>query len=287
MFAVELTPESIIEFYQEAQVLNDLKHEQVVTCLGITIIPPAIGVLMEYCPNGSLFDFLYKKKNIHAMSEPRDSDSSVLGLRMSIFKSRLSLRQSEEELRQSDAKSHRMTESDYSDIQFEMLLDAARGVAYMHSRGYMHCDIKSPNFLVTEQFRLKLSDLGESRSVDGPFKSSRPPRPAINWCPPEVLEPGALAESYTPASDVFSLAMVMSEILLKQLPLESIASKWDFDLWRRSIVQDNIRPILPARVPTTIADAIGKAWQSDPTLRIESSTLVQILEDALKARGIE
>jgi serine/threonine protein kinase len=152
LFAVELTPQSIVEFYQEAQVLNDLKHDQIVTCLGITIIPPAIGVLMEYCPNGSLFDFLYKSSSKHNQSfaDQRGSESSALGLRMSIFKPRLSQRQSEGSARQSETKSHRMTESDDSDIQFEMLLDAARGVAYMHSRGYMHCDIKSPNFLVTE-----------------------------------------------------------------------------------------------------------------------------------------
>ena len=70
---------------------------------------------------------------------------------------------------------------DIQPVYYDMMLDAARGIAFMHSKGYMHCDIKSPNFLVTSERRLKLSDLGESRKIAGPHKKNEPPRPAINW----------------------------------------------------------------------------------------------------------
>lgn len=70
---------------------------------------------------------------------------------------------------------------DIQPLQYDMILDAARGIAFMHNKGYMHCDIKSPNFLVTSDRRLKLSDLGESRKITGPPKTMSPPRPAINW----------------------------------------------------------------------------------------------------------
>ena len=34
--------------------------------------------------------------------------------------------------------------------RLKMMKDAISGVAFLHSRGYLHCDIKSLNFLVDE-----------------------------------------------------------------------------------------------------------------------------------------
>jgi serine/threonine protein kinase len=48
-----------------------------------------------------------------------------------------------------------------------MIRDCCAGVAFLHSKGLMHCDIKSLNFLVTNEFVVKLSDLGEARPFKG------------------------------------------------------------------------------------------------------------------------
>ena len=42
---------------------------------------------------------------------------------------------------------------------------SAAGVAHLHSNGIMHNDIKSLNFLVDKDLRVKLADLGESRQI--------------------------------------------------------------------------------------------------------------------------
>lgn len=52
-------------------------------------------------------------------------------------------------------------------LRLQMIRDCCAGVAYLHSKGLMHCDIKSLNFLVTKDFVVKLADLGEAR----PFKN--------------------------------------------------------------------------------------------------------------------
>jgi serine/threonine protein kinase len=38
-----------------------------------------------------------------------------------------------------------------------MMRDAVNAIAFLHSKGYMHCDIKSLNFLVTEVDNLFLT----------------------------------------------------------------------------------------------------------------------------------
>jgi serine/threonine protein kinase len=34
--------------------------------------------------------------------------------------------------------------------KYQLMLGACRGIAFLHDRGYMHCDIKSPNFLISK-----------------------------------------------------------------------------------------------------------------------------------------
>lgn len=60
LFAMELTPKVVKAFYEEVQVLYQLQHENVVECLGVSVMPPAVCVILEYCQYGSLFDYLYK-----------------------------------------------------------------------------------------------------------------------------------------------------------------------------------------------------------------------------------
>lgn len=211
---MELTPSSIVEFFKEAQILHDLRNDYVVECKGITIVPPAIGVVMEHCAHGSLFEFLYEhnrhvqrrgtlksfftttgissvsrnnsktscstksevtEEQDHARmlemghrastSSERDSVASV-GATGSpeeqsrsghsfdwIFKSRKTKPVGNNEILNRSAVLHRPSREEFSDMQnYEMMLDAAKGLAYIHSKGYMHCDVKSLNFLVTEVF---------------------------------------------------------------------------------------------------------------------------------------
>lgn len=62
LFAMELTPDVVGDFYTEVQILSTLQHRNVVTCLGISVMPPSLSLVMEHCTNGSLFDYLYKCK---------------------------------------------------------------------------------------------------------------------------------------------------------------------------------------------------------------------------------
>ena len=72
LFCIELTPERIVDFCNEATLLNSLRHPNMVTCYGVAIMPPAISLVTEYCTWGSLFDFL-----------PENYKSNYLGIDLS------------------------------------------------------------------------------------------------------------------------------------------------------------------------------------------------------------
>lgn len=46
LFCLELTPERVVEFCEEATLLNSLKHPNVVTCHGVSVMPPAISLVL-------------------------------------------------------------------------------------------------------------------------------------------------------------------------------------------------------------------------------------------------
>ncbi len=147
LFVMELTPAIIRNFYVEAQVLVDLQHECIIECKGITILPPAIGVVMQYCANGSLFDFLYCNKR-------REFESTSTS-RLSTFWERPSIRTTILGKKKKNPLIDNLSEDavDIDSLMYtncDMILDAARAIEFVHAKGYMHCDIKSLNFLVTD-----------------------------------------------------------------------------------------------------------------------------------------
>ena len=117
-----------------------LKHPCVVDCVGITISPPAFGVVMEYCANGSLFDFLYANKSNkkECVAEPSTPHvRATIELASSRFPS-------------DQVPPSTTTTTTLSDAKRAMLIDAADALAFMHSKAYMHCDMKSLNYLVAD-----------------------------------------------------------------------------------------------------------------------------------------
>jgi hypothetical protein len=63
LYVMELTPRTVSDFCQEARLLSKLKHDNVIQCRGVCVMPPAISIVLEFCKYGSLFDVLYKPRN--------------------------------------------------------------------------------------------------------------------------------------------------------------------------------------------------------------------------------
>lgn len=156
--------------------------------------------------------------------------------------------------------------------------DIAIGLNRMHSKKLLHCDVKSGNFLVRNDWKLLVSDFGCVRpSISNdtePFIGG-----TVNWTAPEVFDD----QPYTDKADVYSFAMVMYEIATRKQPWYQLSDSPDSQLQIRRKVGTGERPPLPSDTPAPFVDLMMRCWSQNPG---ERPDFTQILE-FLSLQGID
>ncbi|GIL59368.1 hypothetical protein Vafri_14252 [Volvox africanus] len=101
-------------------------------------------------------------------------------------------------------------------MQRAVAVAVARGMAYLHSRTppILHLDLKSPNVLVDDRWRVKIADFGLSRVRQRTYVSSGAAAGSPEWMAPEVLR----CDHYAEAADVYSYGVILWELLTGQPP---------------------------------------------------------------------
>ena len=99
-----------------------------------------------------------------------------------------------------------------------LLIQACAGIGYAHRAGLVHCDVKPHNMLVTPDMRLKVGDFGIARAL----ASIHPDEQSdVVWGSPQYFAPEqATGTAPSPASDVYSLGIIMYEMLTGSLPFQ-------------------------------------------------------------------
>jgi tRNA A-37 threonylcarbamoyl transferase component Bud32 len=90
------------------------------------------------------------------------------------------------------------------------------GVGAAHKAGVVHCDVKPQNVLITQESRAKVTDFGIARA----FSAAAPVGYTESvWGTPHYFSPEqAAGEQPTPASDVYSIGIILFEMLTGRLP---------------------------------------------------------------------
>jgi eukaryotic-like serine/threonine-protein kinase len=147
------------------------------------------------------------------------------------------------------------------------MIQACAGLGYAHRAGLVHCDVKPHNMLVAPDGRLKVTDFGIARALATMTPGERTD---VVWGSPLYFAPEqAQGEAPSPASDVYSLGVVMYELFSGTPPFT--ASTPD-ELARLHI---SARPI-PLReyvpdIPIALEEIVSKVLSKEPAARYRTA----------------
>lgn len=154
---------------------------------------------------------------------------------------------------------------------FEQLLDA---LEHAHLRGIIHRDLKPDNCVIldpgTPAERLKLVDFGIARVLDEANADKLTRTGTIVGTPHYMSPEQALGDAVGPASDLYSSAVLLFELLTGEVPFDSgtplqIATQ---HITQPAPLVSELAPL--ADIPRHVEVAIDVALRKDPAERFES-----------------
>lgn len=237
IYTMDLTEDVIQRVAAEANILSSMKNPNIVKIYGISVLPPSVCILLELCTYGSLSDILRGDTGTNVRKVP---------LKLTLMD------------------------------RLYLALGCARGLAALHSLGpeYVHRDIKSLNFLVDGQLNSKLADLELGAETNETAARSALVSDDLleNWAAPELFD----NQPYTQKCDVYSLSLVLWEIISGKIPYADIRLRSTI----RTMIISGERPQM-VECPQPYEELIKIGWSQNPANRPKVTEMVDILERVL------
>jgi Tol biopolymer transport system component len=159
-------------------------------------------------------------------------------------------------------------------------LQIAEALAAAHASGTIHGDIKPENIFLRPDHYVKLLDFGLARKVttETIALGSSPVLGTLRYMSPEQ----ARAEPLTPASDVFSLGLILYELLAGRhaFPATSPLDTAQGILGREAVAPSSLNPHVPARLDLLVRAMLAKVSSARPT----AAEVVRTLRELTKPR---
>jgi eukaryotic-like serine/threonine-protein kinase len=157
-------------------------------------------------------------------------------------------------------------------------LQIAEALAAAHASGVIHGDIKPENIFLRPDDYVKLLDFGLARKVttESIALGSGLTLGTLRYMSPEQ----AHTEPLTPASDVFSLGLVLYELLAGRhaFPAASPLDTAQGILEKEAVAPSSLNPHVPARLDLLVRGMLAKAPSARPTAAEVVRTLSELSE---------
>ena len=173
--------DEIMAFLREAAIQYQLKHENLMPLLGITVIQEIPHLVFDFMKNGNLKEYLRN----HSSDYANDGQKGLM----------------------------------------QFCFEISQGMAYLHSKNILHCDLATRNVLVSAEKVAKITDFGLAKEMEsenlyraiGESENQSSPEPIdcplpIRWAAPELFH---LPRIITVKSDIWSFAIVCWEIFTR------------------------------------------------------------------------
>eukprot|EP00457_Paulinella_chromatophora_P003033 gb/GEZN01003038.1/.p1 GENE.gb/GEZN01003038.1/~~gb/GEZN01003038.1/.p1 ORF type:complete len:618 (+),score=102.51 gb/GEZN01003038.1/:121-1974(+) len=165
-------------------------------------------------------------------------------------------------------------------------LQICKGLNWLHHRGIIHRDLKTANVIMDANNICKIADFGLAHA-----KKSDPSKTGFYgmagtpcYMAPEVLK----KQKYGVKADVFSLGIILSELLIGDYPFDSYEKSQrsgeqesTLDSFDRAII-DGLRPIIPDKCPPKFRKLIQDCWRGDPETRPTVEEVTPRLQEIMR-----
>uniref|UniRef100_H3AK53 Receptor tyrosine kinase-like orphan receptor 1 n=1 Tax=Latimeria chalumnae TaxID=7897 RepID=H3AK53_LATCH len=224
------SPQLWAEFQQEASLMSELHHPNIVCLLGVVTQEQPVCMLFEFLNQGDLHEFLIMRSPHSDVGCSSDEDGTV--------KSSL----------------------DHGDF-LHISIQIAAGMEYLASHFFVHKDLAARNILVGEQLHVKISDLGLSREIYSSdyYRVQTKSLLPIRWMPPETI----MYNKFSSDSDIWSFGVVLWEIFSFGLqPYYGFSNQEVIEMIRK-------RQLLPCpeECPPRMYSLMTECWHEIPVRR--------------------
>jgi len=147
----------------------------------------------------------------------------------------------------------------------DIAMAVGEALEHAHRSGVVHGDVRPQNIMTSPDGQVKLTDFGTARALAAfPAIREATMLRSVHYMSPEVIR----GEPPTPASDVYSLGVVLYEMTTGSVPYDGPTSA---AIAARELQDPVPSPqILNAGVPAILNEIVVKAMQKDPAQRYAS-----------------
>ncbi len=157
----------------------------------------------------------------------------------------------------------------------------AQALSVAHASDIIHRDIKPQNIMIQPDGNIKVMDFGIARAGDAGLSQTATVLGTAHYVSPEQAQ----GKDLTPASDIYSLGVVLYEATTGRLPFDGT------DAVSVAVKQVNEIPAAPHTInpdiDPTLEAIIMKALEKDPTKRFQNASDMRlVLNDYLAGRPV-